>query len=443
MYRSCHAFALLFTFSFAASAVAQSPPDASILAEVRAIKAIDDHSHVERLTRAGESDETGDAMPCGSLTYTTPPPVRLRFDNLINIGAWRELYDYKHDDMSDAHVQELLAAKERIKARQGDNYPSWVLDKLGIDVMLANREEMGRGLNNPRFRWVGYGDPLLLPFATDHWRQKNPDVKVFLRREMELKDRFLADLKLKALPATLDGYLKDVVTASLARERGGGAIAIKFLAAYYRPLSFDPADKNDASRIYAKYRLGGEPTAAEYKSFQDYVFRYIVPEVGRLGMAVHIHTGGGCGEFYDLIGGNPILLSSVINDPGRGNTKIVLIHGGYPFYDETAFLLSKPNIYADFSAQTFLLSPHALAKVLQSWLEYEPEKVLFGTDASPGSPEVNWEESAWVTTNNAREALAIALTDMVREKEITRARASRLAQMVMRGNAADLYKLDK
>jgi predicted TIM-barrel fold metal-dependent hydrolase len=81
--------------------------------------------------------------------------------------------------------------------------------------------------------------------------------------------------------------------------------------------------------------------------------------------------------------------------------------------------------------------------VLRGWLEYEPEKILFATDASPATPEVSWEESAWMTNKTAREALAIALTGMVRDGDITRGRASELARMVLRENAAGLYKLPR
>lgn len=111
--------------------------------------------------------------------------------------------------------------------------------------------------------------------------------------------------------------------------------------------------------------------------------------------------------------------------------------------NETAFLLEKPNVYADFSAQTFLLSLPALARVLRDWLAYEPEKILFGTDASPATPEVSWEESAWLTNRTAREALALALTELIHDGEITRARASELARLVLRENAIRLYGLDK
>lgn len=433
----------LFFLLLSASIFPQTKAAPDIRAEVFAIKAIDNHSHVVRVTNNGEMDDEGDALPCSGLDFVSPPPMRLRVDNPIYIGAWKDFFGYAFDDMDESHVRQLLVKKNAVMAEKGDDYPSWILDKLNIDVMLANRVAMGRGLKAPRFRWVSYGDPFLLPFSTRIAREKNADVKFFYSREEKLLGQSMKELKISKLPANFDLYLNEVVTPALELQKKNGSIAVKFVAAYYRSLDFADATKANASVIYAKYHVNGEPTPAEYKQFQDYVFRYIVHEAGRLGLAIHIHTGGGCGHAFNLHNGNPILLESVINEPQTRKTVIVLIHGGYPFTDETAFLLEKPNVYADFSAQTFLLSPTALSRVLKAWLEYEPEKVLFGTDASPATPEVGWEESAWLTNHVAREALAIALTEMIAEGEITRTRASELAKMVMRENAAGLYKIGK
>ena len=433
---------LSIALAFSCPLFSQTRPDPRLLEMIEGIRAIDNHSHAERALADGETDLDGDAIPCGGLEFVSPPPMRLRVDNPIYIDAWRGLYGYGHDDMAPAHVAELLSRKKAVMREKGEGYPAWVLDKLNIDVMLTNRVAMGRGLTSPRFRWVSYGDPLLLPFSTKSIREKNSDYRFFYSQEEKLFKRFLAETGLAKLPATLDGYVKKVATPVLERQKSSGSIALKFVAAYYRSLEFEPSTEAEARAVYAKYYAGGEPSPAEYKKFQDFIFRYLLLEAGRLGLAVHIHTGGGCGHFFNLRTSNPILLEPIINDPALRKTNFVLIHGGYPYTSETAFLLEKPNVYADFSAQTFLLTPAALSKVLKSWLEYEPEKVLFGTDASPATPEVGWEESAWMTSQTARRALAIALTEMVEEKEITRVRARELAEMVMRGNAAGLYGLN-
>jgi predicted HTH domain antitoxin len=66
---------------------------------------------------------------------------------------------------------------------------------------------------------------------------------------------------------------------------------------------------------------------------------------------------------------------------------------------------------------------------------------MFGTDAYPYLPEMGWEESGWIAARTGRLALAIALSGMLRDGEISRSRASELARMVLRENAKALYRL--
>jgi len=141
---------------------------------------------------------------------------------------------------------------------------------------------------------------------------------------------------------------------------------------------------------------------------------------------------------------NPLLLESLFNDERLRHTNFVMLHGGWPFEREAGVMLIKPNVYADFSSQPFLRSTRALSRVLEEWLSWYPEKVLFGTDAYPDdTPLANWEEKTWLTTRTCREALAHALTRMTEEGDISSARARELACMVLRENAVELYGLDK
>ena len=151
---------------------------------------------------------------------------------------------------------------------------------------------------------------------------------------------------------------------------------------------------------------------------QDYLFRYIAAECGRLGMAVHLHTAAGAGGYFDVSGANPLNLEGVLNDPALRKTKFVMVHGGWPFTREITPLLEKPNAYLDFSAQSLLLSPATLAGTLREWLEHVPEKVMFATDAYPYSNEMGWEEGGWIAAHNGREALGRALTgDAARRRD--------------------------
>ncbi|MDB4874010.1 MAG: amidohydrolase 2 [Gemmatimonadetes bacterium] len=430
--------ALLFVLPTIAAA---QQPDPALLSAIRAIRAIDNHSHPPALVAAGQNDDEFDALPCDPLEPTNPTMTG-RPENPRFIAAWKALFGYKHEDASPAHVRDLLAAKQRIKREQGDSYPAWVLDHLGIESELANREFMGRGLTSPRFRWVPFDDALLFPLDNTNVAAVTPDRKIFFVRERQLLDRYLRTLNKSQLPPSLDDYLSQVVTASLERQRQQGAVAVKFEAAYLRSLDFTRGDQATARRTYARYVTGGVPSDADYTALQDYIFHHIAAEAGRLGLPVHIHTGYGCGGYFALAGANPLLLEPVLNDATLRGTSFVLLHGGAgPFSSAVAPLLMKPNVYTDFSEQTWLLPPRELARTLRYWLEWYPEKVLFGTDLSPGTPQIDWEEIGWQTTSVGRDALALALTGMMDDGEITRARALEIARMVLRGNAAKLYGL--
>jgi predicted TIM-barrel fold metal-dependent hydrolase len=436
-------FILLLGFVITVSNTpAQTTADPQLVDAIARIKAIDNHAHPLRYVAPGEKpDDEFDALPLDAIG-PIPLPVRLNPGNLEFVQAWRDLYGYRHDDMSEAHVRELLQTKQRIATEQGDRFPVWALDQLGIETMFANRVAMGRGLGTPRFRWVSFVDALLFPLSNEAAKKSNPDYRGFYPGEERLLKRYLASAGLKALPTTLDAYLAKVVTATLEAEKRDGAIAVKFEAAYLRKLDFEEADFVSARRVYSRYVHGGEPSAADYKTLQDFLFRYIAHESGRLGLAVHIHAIGGAGAFYKQSGSNPLLLESVFNDQSLRKTNFVIIHGGYPFTKEAAAMMSKPNVYADVSAQTFLIYPRELSEVLRNWLEAYPDKILFGTDAFSFGPEVDWPEVAWISNTSARQALALALTGMMNDHEINRAQAVDLARMVLRDNAVKLYKLD-
>lgn len=416
----------------------QADFDRALADEIFAVKAIDHHAHPLRATREGEEDKEFDAL-VPDVLEPSPLPVRLRPDNPEYIGAWREFWGYRHEDMSEAHAREVSEARRRLARERGDAYPAWVLDRLNIEVMFANRVVMGRGLVPGRFRWVSFVDALMLPLSSERVRAQNPDYAAFYPGEDALLRRYLGELKMAAVPDTLGEYLARVVTPTLERQKREGAVAVKFEAAYLRGLDFADAAEAEAAAVYARYAHGGAPGAAEYKPLQDFLFRRIAREAGRLGLAVHIHTGSGVGGYFGVGGSNPALLEPAFNDPALRKTTFVLVHGGWPFDGQTSPLLLKPNVYADFSAQTFLRTPRALASTLRGWLELAPEKVLFGTDAFALTPEVGWEEVGWLSNRTGREALAIALMGMMRDGEITRARASELARMVLHDNAARLY----
>jgi hypothetical protein len=405
----------------------QTAADPGLLAEIQGIRAIDNHAHPVRVVGAGERPDRGfDALPVDNMEPQSDP-VNLRPNAPAMLDAARALYG--------------ATPKAQAIQQKGAQYPLWVLDQVGVETMLANRVEMGSSIETPRFRWVPYADALIFPLDNSRLAQRNSDRKAFFALEDSLRQHYLQAVGMSAPPATLAEYLASVVTPTLERQKQGGAVAEKFEAAYLRSLQFDAVDRATAERIYLSYLGKTAPSETDYKPLQDFLFRFIAAECGRLGMAVHLHTMAGAGGYFDVEGANPLRLESVLNDPDLRKTKFVMVHGGWPFVREMAALLTKPNAWLDFSQQSLMLPPATLAGNMREWLEFVPEKVMFATDAYPYSDQMGWEESAWIAARSGREALAIALTGMLRDGEITRTRASELARMVLRENAKALYGL--
>lgn len=310
--------------------------------------------------------------------------------------------------------------------------------------MLANRVSMDRSLPAPLFRWVPYVDALMFPLSNEEARTARPDLTISYESLDRLLQTHLKDLGLTRLPPTLPGFLSQVVTPTLNRLKQGGAVAFKFQTAYVRTLDISNPSADQAGQVYARFFQKGKSTSSEYKTLQDYLFRYISREAGRLDVVVHIHTGFGIGQYFDIEHSNPLLLESVFNDPMLRRTRFVLLHGGWPFTRQTAALLLKPNVYVDFSAIPFIFYPRETSGVIRNLLEISPDKVLFGTDGfeiDPNMSFLNWEELAYIGTSSARLALAQALTEMIQDHEITKEEALAFAKKVLRENAINLYKL--
>ena len=182
------------------------------------------------------------------------------------------------------------------------------------------------------------------------------------------------------MPATFDDYLT-FVSHQLESWKADGAVAFKFELAYLRDLNMGNPTRESADRIYAIYSQSSEPNPEEYRILQDFVFRYIATEAGRLSLPVHIHSSLGAGSYFQDSNANPLELEGVFNDPALRQDEIYSVHGAWPFAKEAAMLILKPNVYLDYSAFYYLTYPAEASKALRLYLEAAPQKVLYGSDA--------------------------------------------------------------
>jgi hypothetical protein len=434
MNRVCFLIAALFVIVTPAFAQETDP---ELVRFINSTQAIDNHSHITALDR--DHDKGYDQLRCDVLPPATGlSPANFRF-NADQQWAYKTLYGFDAKSGNDAEIKKIIEMELAARKEHGAGFYAWVMEKAGLETAFANRTFMPPEMRAPQIRWVPYEDALLFPLNNSAAKALNPDRRALFGMAEDLLHTYLKDAGMSRAPATLDSYVEKVVRATLQKQKSAGAVAVKFEAAYLRALDFAPASSAEASRIYSKYAAAGSPSAAEYKTLQDYLFKQIALEAGRLGMAVHFHTGSGCGEFFDDAGADAMLLSRIFNDPDLRKTNFVVLHGNPPRERSVSALILKPNVYVDISVLEFYWSPTELARILRPWLEMMPEHVMFGSDAGPFGPGLDWEETILIASRNARRALALVLSDMMRDGIISRDRAKEIAQRVLRGNAAQLY----
>jgi uncharacterized protein len=409
----------------------------SIESELQRIPAIDNHAHPMKVVSNGEEDHDYDALSMEGLQDLAMPAC-FREDNANFPAAWHVLFGYDFGDSKPEHMAQLDRLKEQVAKQKGDLYPSWVLNRTNTELMLANRVAMGRGLPNDRFKWVPFADMFLFPLNNSSMKTKDPDHKIFIEREEQLLTGYLNTAQLVRLPGSFDEYLT-FVSHTLASWKANGAVAVKFELAYVRDLQIGSPQRESAERVYSIYSRSSEPTPDEYKLLQDYIFRYIAKEAGSLGLPVHIHCSLGGGSYFRDENANPFALEPVFNDPSLRRTKFVMLHGGWPFDREAAAVILKPNVYVDLSGFIYMTYPIQASRSVRRYLEAAPEKVLYGSDASPFSKHVGWEETAWLGSKNGHLAVGLALTGMMQDNEISLDRAKQIVRLVMRDNARQLY----
>ena len=398
--------------------------------KINAIPLYDNHSH------PGFADDADvDAM-------AAPPDesdlFRVRADNPEFVAAAKSLFGYPYDDFKPEHAKWLADRKKAAKTSGGIEYFDRILDKLNVETCLANRAFMAPYLDAKRFHWVFFGDSFFYPFDNREQTASTPDMGVYIPLQEKMLARYKKQMNVEGLPGDLAGY-EAFVRNTMADNQKRGGVAIKYEAAYFRTLYFSDPPRERAEAIYAKYRAGGVPSAEDYRVFQDYIFRVMVDQAGKLKLPMHFHTAVGIGDYFSLRQGNVLNLENVLRDPRYHNTTFVLVHGGWPYEKEAALLTAVKNVYLDTSFQSELLYPSQFKEVLKQLLTLFPDKMMYGSDAFPFNDALGAEESFWLAAHTTRTALAAALAELVSERAISRDKALELARLYLHDNAAKLY----
>ena len=215
-----------------------------------------------------------------------------------------------------------------------------------------------------------------------------------------------------------DGFIG--VKAHLAEQVGFGTM---------------PVWKDEAMSIFPHAKAGN---ADAYKKLYVAVFTATLLQCQDLGVPVHLHSGftGGLwnGRIHDS---DPFLLAPFLRQPEFLKTKVVLLHAGYPWTKQAGQLAhTLPHVWVDMGQVT----PWASLRIVECYrdvMAWAPlSKIVIGSGGH-GIPEI-----AWLAALTAKVALTEVLADAIRLGLMATKPAEVTAHMILKDNAARLYRLD-
>jgi predicted TIM-barrel fold metal-dependent hydrolase len=225
--------------------------------------------------------------------------------------------------------------------------------------------------------------------------------------------------------ATLDRAIKHDgfigVKAHLAEQVGFGVESVSDVEA---EAIFPAAKTNDSEA---------------YKKLYTATFTTTLLQCQELGVPVHLHSGLTGGLWNGPISNaDPFLLVPLIRQPQFLKTRIVLLHGAYPWIQHAAELAHAfPHVWVDMSWTTPWVSLR-LAECYKDVIGIAPlSKVMVGSGGHD-TPEIHW-----LAAKTAKIALGEALGDVVRLGLMTPKQAEKIGRMILYDNAARMYGLDE
>jgi predicted TIM-barrel fold metal-dependent hydrolase len=216
--------------------------------------------------------------------------------------------------------------------------------------------------------------------------------------------------------------------------RNRGFSGFKTVIAYRTGLDIAPSQEARARSSFKDGRKDRAWFGPKVKPLRDYLVNVTAEVASNAGAFLQIHTGLGD---TDILGDrcNPLLLQEFLKQEHILKTPIALIHGGFPYTKEAAWLCSMfPNLRFELSSPfppTFIpaLSKERFADVLEI---VPTNRIVYGSDA------IETPEFHWFSAKLAKQALAGALDDLVTKKVMNEEEAYRVADKVLNANSQQL-----
>lgn len=237
----------------------------------------------------------------------------------------------------------------------------------------------------------------------------------------------------RSLPVESFSSALEAFEAELDRQATRPGFAFfKSIIAYRTGLAVQPVTQSDAAKAWDEHRAYGD---AHEKIVRDYLLAATCQKARQYDVPVQIHTGH-TSHVNLWTNVNPILMTPFLGSPGIVDTRIVLVHGGYPYCTEAGYLTSVfPNVWCDLS----LMIPWAsvgIARRIEETLEAAPtSKMMYGSDG------INIPEMNWLGALVGKRGLARALVTISEDGFIDLLEAEEIAADILHRTADSVYGL--
>src|SRR5579875_11299 len=219
-----------------------------------------------------------------------------------------------------------------------------------------------------------------------------------------------------------------------------GAKGFKSVIAYRTGLDVSPTTSEDAETEFLKIREGHEERrwfGPYAKKLRNYLFLKAAEFAAHHRVMLQIHTGLGD---TDILGDkcNPLLLEAALKEGPLGEADVVLIHGGYPYTSEAAWLAQAfARVFIEISTplpSRFL--PPLSHTTLRTTLQFAPiSKITYGSDGH-GIPEF-----IWLSAKTAKRELEVTLEEFITQRVVTEREARKWGRAILSKNASQLLHI--
>ena len=229
-------------------------------------------------------------------------------------------------------------------------------------------------------------------------------------------------------------FLRDYKGTLYRAVQEEGFVGVKSHLAELVGFGVEPVPESEAEALFP----GAKANHYEaYKKFYVAIFTATLFQCQELGIPLHLHSGLTGGLWKGPISNaDPFLLAPFISQPQFLKTRIVFLHGGFPWIQHAAELAhALPHVWVDMGWTTPWTSLR-IAECYRELIGIAPLSKLMVGSGGHDTPEI-----AWLAAKTAKIALQEALGDAVRLELLSQQQAEKVGRMVLHDNAARLYGL--